>query len=83
MTVQEIQQLVDNAYMQGLHEAFVRIIQAHTEDISKLDKKVLDGEALSDDELAKVHNSSMFIAKLTHLENDMVSDIKKHIAERK
>ena len=78
MTAQEIQKLVDNAYLQGMHEAFIRIGQAHADEISKLDKKVLDG-----DEVAEVRNSSIFTAKLTRLENEMVSDVKKRIAERK
>ena len=56
MTAQEIQKLVDNAYLQGMHEAFIRIGQAHADEISKLDKKVLDGEALTDDEVAEVRN---------------------------
>lgn len=83
VTAQEIQKLVDNAYLQGMHEAFIRIGQAHADEISKLDKKVLDGDTLTDDEVAEVRNSSIFTAKLTRLENEMVSDVKKRIAERK
>lgn len=82
MKDEEIQKLVDNAYLQGMHEAFVRISQAHADSISKLDKKVFAGKTLTNDEVAQIRNSSVVMAKLVNLENKMTLDIKQRISER-